>query len=375
MSFSGLLNLLKTLRNRWEIYFVGGVVRDWVIKGGKDFRVKDCDLVLVGNVEVLKKVSNFLREKGFKVRKFSWFGTVELEFKGTNVDIALARREFYKFPGALPEVEFVDNIKEDVVRRDFTINSLYYDGNMIYDFVGGLEDLERKVLKPVASFVDDPTRIFRGLRYKNLLSLRYDEKFFRFMETGKPYIRNLSEHRILNEFRLVSVLSSRALKGFFKEAREYGLLETITYNFKKPNWWRFLVGKPNPHRWIIMVAPFVKNLPLTSLETKCKEILKVNLRHETYEGIHRVFHDKTDIEVLSYINWKAKDKKTFLKYLKFRKGVRVPLYPITERINRLKEFIGNNLPDFAFYDPENHEEKGNLKAKLEALVIKHISSL
>ncbi|MEO0201956.1 MAG: hypothetical protein ABIL03_04250, partial [candidate division WOR-3 bacterium] len=89
MKFEDIRGLLRELRERWDIYLVGGVLRDWVLKDYKDFLAKDCDFVLIGGIRELKEVVDFLKDKGFVLKKFSQFGTAEMLFKGVNFDIAI----------------------------------------------------------------------------------------------------------------------------------------------------------------------------------------------------------------------------------------------------------------------------------------------
>jgi len=373
MKFSDIVELLNELRKSWEIYIVGGSVRDWILKGYEDFRVKDCDFVLIGTIKDLRSLSDTLQGKGFKVKKFSQFGTAELEFKGVNFDIAIARREYYEYPGALPKVEFVRDLSVDVKRRDFTVNALYYDGKSIIDFVKGIEDLKNRTLKPLASFSDDPTRIFRGVRYKNVLKFNYSNEFFDFMAEGKRYIQNVSPQRLLNELRITSQLNAKSLTGFFKELIKFSLLEWAVEEiplYKTP---RFL-GKPTSSRWIIFLAPFIKrSLPLNSLEKKCVEVLKIGHIKEDLEGIHKVFHNRSDIEVLTYANWKSENIRIFVEYLKLRKKIQIKLYPIEERIKSFKKSAENlnietPLPEIIFEDPPS-QDRGSLKLALETFLM------
>ncbi len=373
MKFSNIVEILNDLRKKWEIYIVGGLVRDWILKGYRDFKVKDCDFVLIGTINDLKSVAATLQGKGFKVKKFSQFGTVELEFERVNFDIALARREYYDYPGALPRVEFVKDLSIDVKRRDFTVNALYYDGKSVIDFVRGIEDLNNRTLKPLASFSDDPTRIFRGVRYKNVLKFKYSAEFFDFMSEGRRYIRNVSSQRLLNELRITAEVNAKALRGFFKELVRFSLLEWAVYEtplYKTP---RFL-GGPTKARWIIFLAPFIKeSLPLTSLERKCVEVLKIGHIKEDLESIHKVFHSRSDIEVLTYANWKSENIRIFIEYLNLRKKIQIRLYPIEKRIESFKKSAKNlninaPLPEIIFEDPPSQRRK-SLKLTLETFLM------
>jgi tRNA nucleotidyltransferase/poly(A) polymerase len=375
LRFSEIREILVYARKFWDVYLVGGAVRDWVIRGFSDFNVKDCDFVIADD---LGGFVSFLESRGFKVSKFSRFGTAELSFKGLNVDVALMRREFYDFPGALPKVEFVKDIKTDVLRRDFTVNSLYFDGEKIIDFLGGLDDISMKTIRPVASFSDDPTRIFRGIRYKNLLNFQYSKEFFKFLEEGKNYILNVSANRLLNELRNTSVISKGAMVSAFSDMANFDVLswgfEGVDSEIVK-SWKRFYVGKPSKYRWVILLAPFSREgLPLEGAEKRCLEILKIPKIEENVYSIHSKFYKFGDLEVLTYLNWKAENVRIFLKYLKVRKLVKIKLYPMEERVKSFEESMDKlNVklpkPEFLYEDPKGSGEKGKLKAKIESYLI------
>ncbi len=375
MKFSQIREILLYARRFWKVYLVGGVIRDWVIRGFSDFRLKDCDFVIE---EDLGGFVGFLESRGFRVSKFSRFGTAELTFKGLNVDVALMRREIYDFPGALPRVEFVKDIKTDVLRRDFTVNSLYFDGESIIDILGGMEDISRGIIKPIASFCDDPTRIFRGIRYKNALNFRYSDEFFKFLEDGKKYIQNVSANRLLNELRNTSTVQKGSIIGAFYDMVRF---DVLSWGFRGINlgtakvWRKFYLGKPSKYRWIILLAPFLReDLPLEGIERECYEILKIPKVDENIYSIHSLFHNRNDLEVLTYMNWKAEKKDIFLKYLKVRKLVKIRLYPMEERIKSFEESarrLGLNVPkpEFLYEDPKEGKEKGTVKAKIESYLI------
>ena len=101
------------------------------------------------------------------------FGTSVVFMKDKKrIDFASARKEFYRFPGAAPDVEYSD-LKKDLFRRDFTLNamaiSIYPDNwGELYDFFGGYRDLRSKILRILhpLSFVDDPARSIRAVRFE-----------------------------------------------------------------------------------------------------------------------------------------------------------------------------------------------------------------
>ena len=98
-----------------------------------------------------------------------------------HVDVATTRTEFYDYPAALPKVEHA-SIRQDLFRRDFTVNAMAislagHDFGTVVDFFGGYRDLRQGVVRVLhnLSFVEDPTRIFRAVRYENRYGFRMDE--------------------------------------------------------------------------------------------------------------------------------------------------------------------------------------------------------
>jgi tRNA nucleotidyltransferase (CCA-adding enzyme) len=141
------------------------------------------------------------------------FGTAIVQYgDGRRVDVVTTRTEFYDAPGALPTVERA-GLREDLVRRDFTINAMAAslapaDFGRLVDPYGGRGDLEARVLRVLhnLSFIDDPTRIFRAVRYEARYGLRLDDHSARLarscIEMG--LVGDLSSARLRDE--LVSLL-------------------------------------------------------------------------------------------------------------------------------------------------------------------------
>jgi len=168
----------------YPVFVVGGFVRDVFL----DIENLDIDVVVekdgikFGQTLAKKLKGEFTSHQKFatsvvQVKKFPASWKIELE-SPLRIDVATARTEFYEYPAALPEVE-LSSIKQDLYRRDFTINAMAIrlDGKYygeLYDFFGGEKDLREKNVKVLhnLSFVDDPTRIFRAIK----LSSRYDLK-------------------------------------------------------------------------------------------------------------------------------------------------------------------------------------------------------
>lgn len=186
-----------------ESYLVGGTVRD-ILLG----RVPvDLDLAVVGNFSQLK--SNFGEQLGGKVVSQSQFGTIKVEIEKTSLDIAVARKESYSSPGALPTVT-PGSINDDLARRDLSINSMAvflneeYWGDLLDPF-NGHKDLQDGIIKVIhdQSFVDDATRILRALRYARRLQFRFHTETELYLKRDLEYLSKISGDRLRRELELI----------------------------------------------------------------------------------------------------------------------------------------------------------------------------
>jgi len=166
----GVKNVLKRVsiisrRLDSPVYLVGGIVRDFIL--GRD----NCDLDIVIEGDGLKLTHALSDYYKADFRRHHAFGTATVYFKGFKIDIATARKETYVLPGALPQVKR-SNLKDDLLRRDFSINAMAVslnraDYGRLVDYYGGYTDLKKKIIRILhdGSFRDDPTRIFRAIRF------------------------------------------------------------------------------------------------------------------------------------------------------------------------------------------------------------------
>ncbi len=156
-------------------YLVGGAVRD-LLRGAV---VKDLDLAVVGSADASAR--ELAQRLGGEVEGHERFGTATLRVAGDlSLDLATARRERYRRPGALPEVEPA-SIEQDLGRRDFTVNAMAValsadERGRLHDPYRGAEDLEAGAIRVLHrhSFVDDPTRLLRAVRYEARLGFTMD---------------------------------------------------------------------------------------------------------------------------------------------------------------------------------------------------------
>jgi tRNA nucleotidyltransferase (CCA-adding enzyme) len=208
---------LRALRETGEpVYLVGGAVRDLLLGRGR----ADIDLVVEGDA------SAFAGRFGADVTSHERFGTAKVEFAGHELDVASARSEAYRHPGALPEVQTGARLKDDLARRDFTINAmaipLHGDPELIdpYEGEADLATERLRVLHP-HSFVDDPTRAIRAARYAARFGFELEPEtadLLRRADLGTVS----AERREAELLRLAG--EGRAVRGFELLA-EWGLVE------------------------------------------------------------------------------------------------------------------------------------------------------
>jgi tRNA nucleotidyltransferase (CCA-adding enzyme) len=158
------------------VYLAGGAVRDLLLRR----QIRDVDLVVEG--DGLRFARRLARRLSSSVREHARFGTASLQLPGGGgLDVATARTETYRRPGALPEVR-PGSIREDLGRRDFTINAMALclapGPARLLDPHGGRADLDRGVVRMLhaASPRDDPTRSFRAVLYANRLGFRIEPR-------------------------------------------------------------------------------------------------------------------------------------------------------------------------------------------------------
>jgi tRNA nucleotidyltransferase (CCA-adding enzyme) len=205
------------------VYLVGGTVRD-ILLGERSF---DVDIAVEGDAIALAEA--LARELRGRVKAHRKFGTaVVLYGRGERVDVVTARTEFYDAPAALPTVEHA-TIREDLFRRDFTINAMAVslkgeDFGRLVDPFGGRRDLEERTIRVLhnLSFIDDPTRIFRAIRYESRLGFRMNEHTQRLargcVEMG--LVGDLSSARLRDE--LIALLEEEHIADSIRRLAELG---------------------------------------------------------------------------------------------------------------------------------------------------------
>lgn len=202
-----VVDAVGSLGDRAEgVYLVGGTVRD-ILLGEESF---DVDIAVEGDAIAFARV--LAEVLGGRITPHEKFGTAIVSYgDGERIDVVTTRTEFYDAPGALPTVERA-GLREDLFRRDFTLNAMAAslkpaDFGRLVDPFGGRADLEAGVLRVLhnLSFIEDPTRIFRCIRYEARYGLRLEEHSARLargcIEMG--LVGDLSSARLRDELVLL----------------------------------------------------------------------------------------------------------------------------------------------------------------------------
>lgn len=238
-----------------EAYVVGGYVRD-ILLGVES---KDLDFVCVGSgIELAKKVAATF-DQHVPLSVFKNFGTAMIKLEEAELEFVGARKESYREDSRKPIVED-GTLKEDLERRDFTINALAVSLNSssygeLLDLFDGLKDLKRKTIKtplePGVTFSDDPLRMLRAIRFATQLEFDIDADTFEGIMQNAPRLEIISKERIIAEvnkiiaadkpsygFKLMFV--SKLLHQFFPEMVELQGVDSVGDKSHKDNFYHTL---------------------------------------------------------------------------------------------------------------------------------------
>ena len=305
------MSIIKINDNSNKLFYIGGVVRDELL--GRESL--DVDITYVGNA--IEYCSKF----GEVVQVNPDFGTVRVAIPshpslcnthspiGTmdevTVDFASTRSESYPQKGHLPVVEKIGcSLKEDVMRRDFTINALAKSVTTgeIVDYVGGLEDLKNKKLRVLhdESFIDDPTRIIRGLKFATRFGFELEEHTKKLQDEYLANINyDMSYKRVKKELIETFSLNSQSAFKAFIDQKIYKLVTPNDVEIPKVNVEKFinkyLADQPSSCPaviWLVYVGILgdLSRLPLTKIEQKIlddvpKEVLKSDFElYKTFQN-------------------------------------------------------------------------------------------
>jgi len=347
----------EATRTGLPLYIIGGSVRDLLLGSV----INDFDLTVEGDAITLARA--LVKKYGGKVTAHTKFGTAKWflpenlapDTRHDALDLVSARSETYKHPVALPTVQ-MGSLGDDIRRRDFTINALALrlDGDHfgeLVDTLDGQADLERGMIRVLHSnsFVDDPTRMYRAVRYEQRYGFEIAEDTLALIPEARSWVDKLSAQRIRRELDLILADSETAF--MLKRLDELDLLKPIhpALALDDPAYarlvnlpafreiqtlfpWKLDKGKVNKHDlgWLLWLMPFSRD-ELGSLHVRLNftanllnSLLAVSVLYaerDSFTGlqpsqyVERLESFPEDAIEALYFMSRAESKDAFFKYL------------------------------------------------------------
>lgn len=361
------MNIININDTSNKLFYIGGVVRDELL----DKQSIDIDITYVGNaIEYCSKFGEVIqinpdfgtvrvkipssphREIADFVPSTGSGHNVSEELNNVIVDFASTRSETYPKKGHLPVVDKIGcSLKEDVLRRDFTINALAKSitTGEIVDYVGGLKDLKNKKLRVLHdnSFIDDPTRIIRGLKFAMRFNFELEEHTKKLQD---EYLKNInydmSYKRIKKELiETFNAPLSNITKEYKKQRTFEKFINEKIYKLVTPNDVEIpsinieeLIEKycldidchvantprNDEHIWLIYVGVLkdLSRLPLTKIEQKILDDVPQNILNSDFE-LYKTFENAKIETILLYAI--LKDPKGAKHYLDNLRNIKISI--------------------------------------------------
>ena len=219
-------SVLDELNKEYEAYLVGGYVRDYLL-GIKTYDVDICTTALPKDIY---SIFNICANN---------YGGAKLILDNYNIDITTFRKDSHYNKRRPMEVEYITDLKTDLMRRDFTINTICMDKDgKIIDLLNGVNDLNNRTIKMIGDnierLVEDPLRILRAIRFATVLDFNLDEELIKAIKKKYKLVNTLSKDRVKAEFSKI-LMSPNYRKGLklcdeFKISEELGIeYEDVVY--------------------------------------------------------------------------------------------------------------------------------------------------
>ena len=306
----------------YSVYAVGGFVRDLLLK------VENFDVDVVVEGDGIRLAEAFEKKFPCRIRTHKKFGTAIIVLPdGSKVDVATARWEFYDSPAALPTVERA-SIKTDLYRRDFTINTLAIQLNPksfgeLIDFFGGVKDIKEKLIRVLhnLSFVEDPTRVFRAIRFEQRFGFHIGKHTQNLMKNAVKmgFLERLSGGRVLSE--IILILQEEDPLPALKRMRDFNLFHFLHPALRLDehgevlfeqirhviSWFDLLFLEQRYDRWLIYFYGLIDSLKEGEREALCQRLsMNEKLTKKVLEGKGQT--DQTLLQILSWIQTERQPK-------------------------------------------------------------------
>ena len=271
------IKILNKLNEYGKGYIVGGAIRDILL----GLKPKDVDFATNLSYETLKTLfSEYTPKETGKS-----FGVLRIRINNIDYEIAKFREDIY---GKEKKVSFVDDIRNDLARRDFTINAMAYNETEgIVDLYNGQKDIENKVINFVGNaeerIIEDPLRVLRAFRFMSRLNFSLSENTIEAIKKQKDLLKNIPEERITMEFS--KLLLGDNIRNTLILMRDTGVLELIIPEFKAT----YDFNQCNPHHNLDLfnhIINVVSKVP-ADLELRYSALL-----HDIAKPIVQTFDEK-----------------------------------------------------------------------------------
>ena len=271
------IEILNKLNKYGKGYIVGGAIRDILL----GLKPKDVDFATNLPYETLKTLfSEYTPKETGKS-----FGVLRIRINDIDYEIAKFREDIY---GKEEKVTFVDEIKNDLVRRDFTIDAMAYNETEgIIDLYNGQKDIENKVINFVRNaeerIIEDPLRTLRAFRFMSKLNFSLSKNTIEAIKNQKSLLKNIPEERITIEFS--KLLLGENIKNTLTLMKDTGVLEIIIPEFKAT----YDFNQCNPHHNLDLfnhIINVVSRVP-ADLELRYSALL-----HDIAKPIVQTFDEK-----------------------------------------------------------------------------------
>ena len=308
----------------YPVYAVGGFVRDLLM------RVENFDVDIVVEGDGIQFAEEFEKTAPCRIRTHKKFGTAIILFPdGLKVDVATARLEVYDSPAALPTVER-GSTRMDLYRRDFTINTLAIQLNPrsfgeLVDFFGGVRDLKEKVIRVLhnLSFVEDPTRVFRAIRFEQRLGFQIGKHTQQLMRNAVKmgFMNRLSGGRVFSE--LLLILQEENPNPALKRMGDFLLFPFLHPQLKWEegmenlfeqihhvvSWFDLLFLEERYERWLIYFYGLIDFLKEGEIHEICQRLaMNDKIRNKVVEGKRHA--DQALLQIFSWIHADLQPKRS-----------------------------------------------------------------
>jgi tRNA nucleotidyltransferase/poly(A) polymerase len=300
-------------RSGHELYIVGGAVRDALLGNAP----KDYDLATDASPEKIKEIL-----KGYKFKEIGEAFAIVfvITSSGNEYEIATFREDIGK--GRRPDSVKLSTIDKDVLRRDLTINALFYDidKNEVVDLVGGIKDLQLKNIKtvgdPLERFGEDALRKLRAIRFAARINGKLDKDVQKALSDDNS-LPQVSFPRIREEFKAGIEKAKRPIQ-YLQLVEQYNFWDSIFPNIKINK--KFI----NTHNWKVQLGELLKNININDISKDLRT--KLSYTEEETNSIE-LMHFLLDFDI-------EKDFMEALKKVK-KKGVELNDIIIFSELNNI----------------------------------------